>query len=115
MSSRPSARRQVYAVRASLTALRESREPSFRVLSNMSPDPPFGPSGMTTGVPGHSDIGTARVNTLRSSAYAPEFPPPHHRSAPRRLSRLLWASGAQDAAYRLDRRARHALRSILCG
>ena len=43
-----------------------------------------------------------------------QFPPVHHRPAPRRFSRLLRPSGAADAAYRFDRGARHRVRPVLC-
>ena len=46
---------------------------------------------------------------------AAEFSVLHHRPASRRLSRLLRPSRPQDAAYRFDRRARHALHALLRG
>ena len=42
-----------------------------------------------------------------------ELPSVHHRPAPRGLPRLLWSSGAADAAYRFDCRARHGVRPVL--
>src|SRR5262245_52159993 len=45
--------------------------------------------------------------------HAAELPPHHHRSAPRRSSRLLRQSDSENAGDRFDRCRRRVLRSLL--
>ena len=75
---------------------------------------PYGPASNSARMLAHVVTQAAACPVLPKQSPPAEFPPVHHRPAPRRLPRLLWPSGAADATYRFDRGAGTAFDQLLC-